>query len=203
MRANKTPQDYHEWSAAYPYLRRCKICVGKAKKTEQDYHDLAQAHGLEWLGPEVVSAHTKTWWRCKNRHEWEAGYNRLRGCPRCFESKGELTITSVLKVLDIHVIPQQSFETCRYKQPLRFDFYIPTCNLLIEYQGEGHFMTIWGKDQLRNTQRNDKIKADWAQQNGFELLPINYWEYERIAEILADKLQGYATSEYYKQGRLI
>jgi len=57
------------------------------RKTEKDYYELAEKRDFKWVG-EVLpkNTHTKTWWKCKNGHEWEATYNALRhgnGCPYC------------------------------------------------------------------------------------------------------------------------
>lgn len=54
--------------------------------TEQRYHALAAKRGFEWLGPMVTNANTKTFWRCPERHDFEAVYGHIysgRGCPRC------------------------------------------------------------------------------------------------------------------------
>jgi hypothetical protein len=81
--------------------------------------------------------------------------------------------------------------------PLRFDFYLPNHNLLIEYDGEGHFMEVnfsgslsndLTKQRLKRMQYLDDIKNQYAQSNQYILLRIPYWEFENIETILSHHL---------------
>lgn len=59
--------------------------------TTEDYHAIAAKRGFEWLGPGVLNNRTKTVWRCKLGHEWNAPYSDLQcgqGCPRCGKING-------------------------------------------------------------------------------------------------------------------
>ena len=80
---------------------------------------------------------------------------------------------------------QKRFPTCRDKLPLAFDFYIPSHNLLLEYDGEAHFEPVyWSKsitiEQARKRfttqQYRDALKTEWALQNKYTLLRIKYGE---------------------------
>jgi len=115
-------------------------------------------------------------------------------------TRGESAIANILDSCNIDSIFQAAFNSCRNKRPLPFDFFIPGLKLLIEYQGEGHFRPAHGGyPGLVRTQHHDAIKGLWARQNGYELIYINYWEYERIAEILATRLGDYAPVKIRKQ----
>ena len=77
----------HRWQAPYSALHGCPVCAGNAPKTPRDYHALARERGLRWLGPEAANTSTKTWWECKDGHQWEADYRRVQrgdGCPICY-----------------------------------------------------------------------------------------------------------------------
>lgn len=146
-------------------------------------------------------------WRCLcdcgNPHEATAA-NLKKGSPRScgcmIMTKGERAIKQALKNFGIDdFIYQMSFDTCRNILPLPFDFYLPEYKLLIEYQGETHFEPIYGDEPLIRTRLNDTKKADWAISNGRTLLAINYWDCERIQQILADTLKGFTPIEYCKQ----
>jgi hypothetical protein len=84
------------------------------------------------------------------------------------------------------------FADCVDEKELPFDFYIRHHNTLIEVQGEQHYKPIdfagrgveWAKEQLKNTQRRDKIKHDYCKAKGINLIYIPYWEYDNIGEIL-------------------
>lgn len=131
------------------------------------------------------------------------GSGNSMSCGCIVMTRGEKAIERAIKQFDFNendYTYQAYFITCRNRWPLPFDFYIPSLNLLIEYQGEGHFRPAQGgyKEMIR-TQHHDAIKALWAYQNGYDLLHINYWDCERIAEILADKLQDISTIIIHKQ----
>jgi hypothetical protein len=74
--------------------------------------------------------------------------------------------------------------------PLRFDFYLPNLNLLIEYDGEGHYKAIFGstieekQKNLEDCKKRDKIKDDWAKANNIPLLRIPYWDFDKIEELI-------------------
>ena len=117
-----------------------------------------------------------------------------QGCPRCRISKGETRIESFLTSHRIVYLSQKMFADCRDIRPLKFDFYIPSANLLIEYDGEQHFRRgKMGKHyvsatELREVQRRDSIKTDYAKRRGIRLLRIAYTDFSRIDDILTSHL---------------
>jgi very-short-patch-repair endonuclease len=114
------------------------------------------------------------------------------GCPKCNASKGELKIHEFLKRMGISYSSQKRFQECRgLKYPLAFDFFIPSKNLLIEYDGEQHFIPkrcFGGQKGLRATQQRDKTKDIFANKHRFNLLRIKYTEYNRIDALLSQIL---------------
>jgi hypothetical protein len=101
------------------------------------------------------------------------------GCPICNYSHGEREIWKFLKESGVSFIPQYTFEDCRgdYKE-LPFDFYLPDMNILIEYDGEGHFEYIPGfhssRREFERTQRYDRIKDEYAVMKRIKLLRVSY-----------------------------
>lgn len=186
----------HTWPGRYNDIRvgvGCPHCAGNVPKNELDYHDLAQNRNFKWVGKMPKGTDHKTRWQCPRGHKWSATYHNVNsgsGCPGCRTFKGPVLIAKTLQSIGIDFETEMKFSACKYKRPLPFDFFVPAANLLIEYQGEHHFKSIWGP--LSNVKRNDKIKKDWAERSPYELLIINYWDYDRIAEILADRLKDYA-----------
>ncbi len=79
----------HQWEGTYDRIqqgRGCRQCAGRLPKTSADFHALADKRGLLWLGPEAPNVGTKTWWQCREGHQWEARYNDIQqgtGCPVC------------------------------------------------------------------------------------------------------------------------
>lgn len=57
-------------------------------------------------------------------------------------SKGEYIIENYLQLLNIEYEKQKTFDTLinpKTNKKLRFDFYLPSYNLLIEFDGEQYF----------------------------------------------------------------
>jgi len=103
-----------------------------------------------------------------------------RGCPICNYSHGEREVWTLLTEKGLTFVPQHSFTDCRGDcYPLSFDFYIPSLNLLIEYDGEQHFKHVTGwhsKKEFEKQQRYDKIKNEYALSRGIKLLRIRFDE---------------------------
>jgi hypothetical protein len=57
------------------------------------------------------------------------------GCPQCHSSKGELNICKYLDDKNIKYDIQKKFKECKDVIVLRFDVYIPSYNICIEYHG--------------------------------------------------------------------
>lgn len=120
--------------------------------------------------------------------------NFLRGnrCPICNESKGEREIREWLKHGEIKFESQVEFDGLIGMGGglLSYDFYLPDKNILIEYQGEFHDGSggEYTQVNLKKQQEHDKRKKEYAKKNGIELLEIWYWDYDKIASILADRL---------------
>lgn len=108
-----------------------------------------------------------------------------RGCPRCFlPSKGEAWISDILSNLNICFVREKTFREMwvRGSRP-RFDFWLPSYNLLIEYDGKQHFEPHKFANHVNNThmlqqfnttKKNDKRKTNFAKSQGIRLLRINY-----------------------------
>jgi very-short-patch-repair endonuclease len=86
---------------------------------------------------------------------------------------------------NIYFEHQKTFDGLYYKSKkgrLKFDFFIPDANLLIEYDGEYHYKpisfsrSITGEEQLALTRIRDKLKDDYAKNNGISLVRIRYDE---------------------------
>ena len=75
---------------------------------------------------------------------------------------------------------------------MKFDFYLPEQNLLIEYDGEQHFRpAAWQKDQnateeFAGIKARDEIKNQFCSKQNYKLVRINYKESieSRIKEVL-------------------
>lgn len=153
---------------------------------------------IEIIG-EYVNNRTKIKCRCKDcGNEWEATPSNLlkyRGCPACSASKGEKFIAYYLKENNIAFIPQKRFDDCKDKRALPFDFYLPSFNMCIEFDGQQHFNpdTYFGeseekaKEDFERLKRRDNIKNNYCAKNNITLIRIPYWEVNNIS-VLLDKI---------------
>ena len=101
------------------------------------------------------------------------------GCPRCRQSKGERDVRSFLLLLGFEFEEQKKFANCVDKRELPFDFYVPSANLLIEFDGEQHFFernTGIFKGKFNDIVRRDLIKNKFAASSNFNLLRISWKE---------------------------
>ena len=118
------------------------------------------------------------------------------GCPNCKKSKGERLIKQYLDDNQIVYEEQKKFEDLKGDSsrplPLSYDFYIPTYNLLIEYQGQFHDGTASFVDKNSYYEKqvhNDNKKRVYASSNGYALLEIWYYDIRNINKILDEYLQ--------------
>jgi hypothetical protein len=112
------------------------------------------------------------------------------GCPFCNISRGEEYIKTLLINYNIIFTQQYTFENCRNKRKLPFDFAIFKDNnlsCLIEYQGIQHYKSVelfGGEKQLLIQQDIDNIKRKYCIDNNIKLIEIPYFEYKNIEQIL-------------------
>lgn len=114
------------------------------------------------------------------------------GCPKCNLSKGETKIIKFLNDNNIKYECQKKFLNLinNGRNSLRFDFYIPSKNLLIEYDGIQHykggkiFNHILTKKEFEEIRKRDKIKSKYAKNNNIKLLRIPYFQFKEINKIL-------------------
>ena len=121
---------------------------------------------------------------CPKHGDWEqtpGSHLAGNGCPSCRESKGELKTSEILTKYKIKFIRQKRFIDCTNKPTkgircvtLPFDFYLPTLNTIIEYDGQQHYVPVWGEESFKNLQKLDKIRNQYCKKNGIKLIRIPY-----------------------------
>lgn len=161
----------------------CHSCANR-KSNDEFLKELQKAHGGEIISLEKYkSVRDKIKVQHKCGHIWKVDppdlIGKQHGCPVCAKSKGNKKIYNFLKKSKIKFETEKRFDSCKYKIPLPFDFYIPSKKILIEYDGEQHFIAIdfWGgKKGLNERILKDKIKSEWAKKNNYSLFRIRYNE---------------------------
>lgn len=167
---------------------RCPYCSKNAKRDTNSFKQVVnESHYGEYtiLG-KYVNAHTKI--LCRHNtcgFEWEVKPDSLireAPCPKCAESQGERLVREILTNAGIAFIPQKSFEGCKYKKVLYFDFYLPDYNCCIEYDGLQHFKPVAfngeapakAEELFKVQQKRDAVKNNFCSLNDIALLRIPY-----------------------------
>ena len=137
-----------------------------------------------------TDAHHKVIINCPKHGDFSqlpSAHVRGNGCSICSSSKGELRVLKYLDNKKIENTQQKTFDDCKYKSKLPFDFYLPKYNTCIEYDGEQHYNPIekWGGvKNLENIKLRDSIKTKYCSDNNITLIRIPYWDFENIETIL-------------------
>ena len=116
--------------------------------------------------------------------------NKGFGCNECsdgikYPNKFMMELLKQLKV---------EFE-CEYSpewiKPKRYDFYIPSKKILIEFQGKQHYgayKNFGGEKSFKKLKKHDKIKKEYCKNNEYFLLEIPYFKIEELNKILEEQV---------------
>lgn len=178
--------------------RGCYKCGLESKKRRKTLFDFIKNANIihndyyDYSLVEYEKSNIKVKIVCKTHgifHQTPNNHLNGAGCPKCNESKGEKAIRNFFEKNNINYIREKTFEKCKNKELLYFDFYLPKHNTLIEYDGELHCKSVnfFGGDYgLNYRKNNDNIKNNFAITNNIKLLRIRYDEFKKINTILQD-----------------
>lgn len=200
----------HEW---YPYgynllskkFTGCPECgkkiIGEKRAITKDYvldkFSKIDSNIIPLTIPQRTHENVKC--QCKLcNHMWEATFSNLTkknnptGCPFCNMSSGERQILLFLESNNINYEIQKTFDGCKNKRLLPFDFYLPDYNICIEYDGQFHYEERFEvereNESLELTKLRDSIKTNYCLDNNIKLIRISYLEYKNIESILNTEL---------------
>ena len=131
---------------------------------------------------------------CKSHGEFKQrafSHQQGNGCIKCNKSRGEKKVEEFLIKNKIYYEFNKHFDSCRNKNTLPFDFYIPSMNLCIEYDGIQHYESIeyfGGDEKLKYQNKLDLIKDNWCFENNINILRISYKDFNKIENILSNLL---------------
>ena len=105
-------------------------------------------------------------------------------------------IKQLLERHDISFEQEAIFDDLRSEtgKHLRFDFFLPEYDILIEYDGQQHFkpVSIMGGERWHELcKRNDALKNEWAKKKGMLLIRIPYNRVNKAEEIIAKALETF------------
>lgn len=182
---HKCKIDGYEWYASPNRILHGTGCPKCAKKirTHEDY-----VRDVSIINPNIEVLEKYQKWNVPILHkckkcgcEWATRPNDIlngTGCPECKESHGERNIKEWLDAHNILYQRQKTFDDCKYKRVLPFDFYLPTYDICIEYQGVQHYKPIGyfgGQKSFESQVLRDKIKKEYCQKNNILFFEIPYY----------------------------
>lgn len=174
--------------------RQCPQCIPEGNSLK----DVAPHLVAEWsdkndFSPEDVTYNSaKTvWWECSKKHIWSTpAYQRVNShsqCPQCsarnFSSSGEGELGEFLStILDCPIE-----KNCRsIISPYELDFYIPSLNVAIEFNG-----LWWHSDAVQVDKNYHYNKFTMCRNKGVQLITVweDDWENRRdiVKRMLAHK----------------
>ena len=174
--------------------------ISRTKTNEEFLAELNEKHFGEIIALEPYK-NVRTNIKVKHSicgHIWRPNPSDLiakgHGCAKCASSKGNRDIDHYLSERRLNFIREQRFESCRFKNPLPFDFYLPEFKVLIEFDGVQHFSVVdyWGGEKgLEDRKMRDQIKNNWAKKNKMRLFRIRYYEnINQKMKVIEKVLQG-------------
>lgn len=190
--------DFLQRPSAHLDGQGCMECRLNKRRTGLDkfLQRCINIHGVKYdysLVKEYKNSLTKVKIICKKHGIFEISpehhTNRKQGCSICKESIGEKLISKYLDDNGIEYKREYIFNDCKNIKELRYDFYLPSYNLCIEYNGLQHYEPIehfGGIKKFKTQLINDVIKSEYCTDNNIKLLIIKYDEdiISKIKEIL-------------------
>lgn len=177
------------------------ISVLQTKTAEEFISDAIRLHGDKYRYDKVeyISSKDKVLITCPGHGDFELTPNEHlsgRGCPKCRQSFGERRVGLFLERHDIKHKPQKKLyyiDEEGIKRYFQVDFYLPNGNIVIEYNGEQHYMPVktWeGVPGFLKQQKRDANLRRYCKKHGYRLIEIPYTELRHIDEILEQELKA-------------
>jgi very-short-patch-repair endonuclease len=94
-------------------------------------------------------------------------------------SSYEQHIIQILRAEGIRFIREKTYSDLKGGK-FRFDFYLPSLNILIEMDGEYHWKPIRGRAALLKQQEHDRLKNSYCLAKEIKLYRIPYWDLPNI-----------------------
>lgn len=105
-----------------------------------------------------------------------------KGCgAACSVSRGEVCAADIFNKLNINYQVQKKFDDF----DMKFDFYLPDYNIIIECDGAQHFRSLnseWASEsKLQETRDRDLAKQEYCKKHNIKLLQIPFWDHEALS----------------------
>lgn len=166
------------------------LFIEKSKKIHGNKYDYSKVS--------YINARTRVKIVCPIHGDFEQKpYHHVSGvgCPYCNRSLGEEKVEKVLKDYNIKFLKQHKLKNENIfcvNNYFYVDFFIPTQNIVIEYNGQQHYQAtgyFGGEKKLQYTKERDMALRQYCKEHGIKLIEIPYWDYDNIETILKKELK--------------
>lgn len=195
----------------YKYLKGpasgCKKCIVRQTHLVRDKRDpnetekerfikkATKIHGdrYDYSLVELVNLENMVKIICKEHGEFnQYAHVHLQnhGCSQCGQLLGAVPVSKAVRrietyfdKLNIDYEREKTFEGLMDIRKLRYDFYLPSLNILVEYDGGLHFESTGaygGEEGLINVQKRDSIKDAFAITNNIPIVRISCKDDKRL-----------------------
>lgn len=196
----------HGWFEQKPYQHYggsgCGSCayeeLGESKRiTLEEFIELANTvhpDRYDYSSVEYLDIHTPVEILCSKHGGFmqiPRDHYRGSGCPKCKSSRGENLVRQILQDEKIDFEEQKTFDELTYKSKLKCDFYLPSFNTVIEFNGLQHYQAVslfGGEEALKATQKRDLIKYSFLKEKNIRLVIVRY-DVEDVRAYLEQKLE--------------
>lgn len=172
-----------------------KSAKNRALSKEQFVFNSKLIHGdiYDYSVSNYINTATKINILCRSHGEFEqtpSNHMSGVGCPVCKLSRGELSISDILNQIGIEYKTEMTFDDCINPitgSNLYFDFYIPSHNMCIEYDGEQHYISnefFGGQSAFLLAKERDLIKTKYCMFHNIFLYRLIYLDRNNIDYIL-------------------
>lgn len=162
---------------------KCPKCAGNARHTLESVQEKSnEIHNNEYeilSDPKGSKSKIKILHRICERQFTQTVSDHLCGCgcTHCNISRGEKIIENYLIENNLKYTKQKTFDGCKFKNKLKFDFYLEDYNKCVEFDGPQHFKPIrffGGKKTFNLQKQKDLIKDNFCKENNIDLLRISH-----------------------------
>lgn len=167
----------------------CPQCADNTRKTTNKFiEEMANINPQIAIIGEYINAETPIEYICDcgKRHKSSPSI-LLQGhrCGHCNMSKPEKDFSDCLLKHDVEYQYEYKIGDCCHKSMLKFDFWLPTYQVLIEIDGEHHYKPVnfrgisdeQAKIRYEYCVEMDNIKNKYCKSNNITLIRIPYWNF--------------------------
>lgn len=173
------PENHLGGRQGCPICGRIKANKAESLTTEEFIEKSKQVHGdtYDYSKANYINCRTKVEIICpKHGSFWQDPSSHMHGvgCPKCSKSKGERNLEILLNSKQIIYLDQYRFSNL---SNIIVDFYIPSKNCVIEYNGMQHYVPIehfGGEIKFKEQCKRDQKLREYCKNEEINLLEIPY-----------------------------